>query len=168
MSGRVGYNAPQAKALLFIQQQGVTAMKKTTVLGLIALLFTVAILTMGMARRGEYDYEAREEERIAKLNKKEESRSQSATRGFASGVKEVASGPVHMLSDTAQGTAGDKSVDGAIGAVNTGSERLIDNTLKGSVKVATLGFGELHNYEIEEPEAGSGEPAKIKIKIPGT
>lgn len=143
-------------------------MKKHSSVGLILLLLTLAALTMGMARRGEYDYEAREEEQIAKRNQREEPRSQSAARGFASGVKEIATGPAHMLSETAQGTAGDKSVDGAIGAVNTGSERLLDNTIKGTVKVATLGFGNLKSYEIEEPESGSGEPTKIKIKIPGT
>jgi len=143
-------------------------MKKSKFIGLTALVLTIAALTMGMARRGEYDYEAREEERIAKINHKSESRSGSAARGFASGVKDVATAPAHMLSETADGATSDRSVDGAIDAVNTGSERLIDNTLKGTVKVATLGFGELHNYEIEEPEAGSGEPAKIKIKIPGT
>ena len=143
-------------------------MKKRTVLGLMALLLTVSALTMGMARRGEYDYEAREEERIAKINRKTEPRTESAAHGFASGVKDVATAPAHMLSETAEGTAGDKSVDGAIGAVNTGSERLLDNTLKGTVKVATLGFGNLKSYEIEEPKAGSGETTKIKIKIPGT
>ena len=143
-------------------------MKRQTAFGFIAILFALATLTMGMARRGEYDYEAREEERIAKANHKSEPRTQSAAHEFASGVRDVATGPAHMLSETAQGAAGDKSVDGAIGGVNTGSERLIDNTLKGTVKVATLGFGNLKNYEIEEPKAGSGEPAKIKIKIPGT
>ena len=143
-------------------------MKKRTFLGLMALLVIIATLTMGMARRGEYDYEAREEERIAKINHKTESRSESAAHGFASGVKEVASGPAHMLSETADGATSDKSVDGAIDAVNTGSERLLDNTLKGTVKVATLGFGNLKSYEIEEPAAGSGDTTKIKIKIPGT
>ena len=143
-------------------------MKRQTAFGFIAILFALATLTMGMARRGEYDYEAREEERIAKVNHKSEPRTESAAHEFASGVRDVATGPAQMLSETAQGAAGDKSVDGAIGGVNTGSERLIDNTLKGTVKVATLGFGNLKNYEIEEPKAGSGEPAKIKIKIPGT
>jgi len=143
-------------------------MKKITIAGLIALLFTVASLTMGMARRGEYDYEAREEEQIAKRNQKEEPRTQSAARGFASGVKDIATAPTHMLSEAAQSAGDDKSVDGAIGAVNTGSEHLLDSTVKGTVKVATLGFGNLESYEIEEPEAGSGDTTKIKIKIPGT
>lgn len=143
-------------------------MKKRNLFGMTAVLFTMTVLTMGMARHGEYDYEAREEAEIAKKNRQEEPRTQSAAREFASGVKEVASGPAHMLSETAQGAAGDKSVDGAIDGVNAGSEQLLDSTLKGTVKVATLGFGNLKNYEIQEPEAGSGEPTKIKIKIPGT
>ncbi len=143
-------------------------MKKFSWTGVFLFILALAALNTGMARRGEYDYEAREEERIAKVNRKEESRTQSAAREFAGGIKTVASGPAALLSETAQGTAGSKSVDGTLEGVNTGSERLLDNTLKGTVKVATLGMGELKHYEVQEPEAGSGEPTKIKIKIPGT
>ena len=44
-----------------------------------------------------------------------------------------------------------------------GTEKLLDHTVKGAYKVATLGKGELHSYEIVEPEKGSGEPNRKKV-----
>jgi len=143
-------------------------MKKNTAPRWALILLALAAMSFGMARRGEYDYEAREEARIARIKHKDADHSQSAAQNFASGIRDVASGPAQLLSETAQGTASEKSVDGALEGANAGSERLLDSTLKGTVKVATLGFGNLKNYEVEEPKAGSGDTTKIKIKIPGT
>ncbi|MBI2167128.1 MAG: hypothetical protein HYU34_02655 [Candidatus Omnitrophica bacterium] len=56
----------------------------------------------------------------------------------------------------------------AVEGVNEGTEKLLDRTVKGAYRVATLGQSKLESYEIEEPEKGSGEPTKIKISIPGT
>jgi len=142
-------------------------MKKNTLFILVVLIALGAGLT-GMSRRGQYDEEAREAERIEKTLRKEEKRSVSPAQGMAAGVKEIVSGPAGFVSETARGTASRSPVNGALEGVNDGSQKLLDNTVKGAVKVATLGFGEVHNYEVQEPEAGSGEPTKIKIKIPGT
>ena len=46
-----------------------------------------------------------------------------------------------------------------------GTQSLLDNTVKGAVKVATLGYGEVESYEVQEPEKGSGDPTKIKLKF---
>lgn len=143
-------------------------MKRLPASLLTTTLLLTASLHLGMGRHGQYDEEAREEARIAKVNHAAEEERQSAARGFADGVKTIAAGPAHLLSDTASGTMDEKSVDGTIGGVSSGSEKLLDNTLKGTVKVATLGMGELKSYEVEEPEAGSGDMTKIKFKIPGT
>ena len=56
----------------------------------------------------------------------------------------------------------------AVKGVNDGTEKLLDHTLKGAYRVATLGQSELESYEVEEPEKGSDETTKIKIPIPGT
>lgn len=52
--------------------------------------------------------------------------------------------------------------------MNRGTEKLLDHTIKGAYKVATLGQSELERYEVEEPEKGSGDITKFKISIPGT
>ncbi len=142
-------------------------MKKNTLFILLVLILMGTGLT-GMARRGQYDEEAREAERIEKIQRREEKRSYSPVQGVASGIKDVVSGPAGFVSETARGTASRSPVNGALEGVNDGSQELLDHTVKGAVKVATLGFGDVHHYEVQEPEAGSGEPTKIKIKIPGT
>ncbi len=142
-------------------------MKKNTVF-LLIVVFSASVFQMGMARRGEYDEEAREAERIAKFNHTEQRRSGSPVHTMAEGIRDVVTAPAGFISETAQGTVENAPGIGTLEGVNAGSEKLLDKTLKGTVKVATFGLGELHNYEVQEPEAGSGEPTKIKIKIPGT
>ena len=40
---------------------------------------------------------------------------------------------------------------------------IVDNTIRGVKKVASLGLARDDSYEIEEAEKGSGDPAKIKL-----
>ena len=136
----------------------------------VALILSSLALQTGMSRRGEYDEEAREQERLEKAERKAEKQGHTNPfKNMASGVKQAtvdsASG---FVSDTTQGTKEDAAVIGTLEGARKGSEKVLDNAIKGVSKVATLGYGEIKNYEIEEPETGKDEPTKIKIKIPGT
>ena len=93
----------------------------------------------------------------------------SAIKGFAGVVKQVAyDGPKEFVKETAEETTKKPPIVSVVEGVNKGTQKLLDNTVKGAYKVATLGRGELESYEVQEPEKGSGEPTKIKISIPGT
>ncbi len=86
-----------------------------------------------------------------------------------SGVKQATvDSTTGLISDTTEGTREDAAVVGTLEGARKGSEKVLDNTVKGVSKVATLGYGEVKNYEIQEPEKGKDEPTKIRIKIPGT
>ncbi len=94
---------------------------------------------------------------------------EGAVKGMAKGVKSVAyEGPKDFVEETGKEIPKKPSLNNMVEGVNRGTEKLLDHTVKGAYKVATLGKGELHSYEIEEPKKGSDETTKIKIKIPGT
>ena len=93
----------------------------------------------------------------------------SAIHGIAGGVKKVAyEGPKDFAKETAKEATKKPPIVNVVEGVKKGTERLLDHTIKGAYKVATLGTGELKSYEIEEPKKGSDDTMKIKIKIPGT
>jgi hypothetical protein len=133
-------------------------------------LLSIAILSqVGMASRGQYDEEARAQERMEKEARKEAKRSGNPVGNMARGVKQATvDSTAGFVSETADGTMEDKPVVGTLEGVSRGTERALDNTVKGAYKVATLGYGGDPSYTVEEPEAGTDEPTKIKIKIPGT
>lgn len=93
----------------------------------------------------------------------------SPIKGIASGVKQVAyDGPKDFTKETVSEAPKKPPIVNVVEGVNKGTEKLIDHTIKGAYKVATLGMSELESYEVQEPEKGSGEPTKFKISIPGT
>lgn len=93
----------------------------------------------------------------------------SPIKGIAGGVKQVAyEGPKDFAKETLAETPKKPSLVNVVEGVNRGTEKLIDHTIKGAYKVATLGMSELESYEVQEPEKGSGEPTKFKISLPGT
>lgn len=95
--------------------------------------------------------------------------SSSAIQGIAGGVKKVAyEAPKDFTKETVKEAAKKPPIVNIVEGVNKGTEKFLDQTLKGAYKVATLGKGELNSYEIEEPKKGSDDTTKIKIKIPGT
>jgi len=142
--------------------------RKNRYIPLILILF-LSLFQLGMARPAQYDEDAREAERHAKAEKKAASERSNPAKEIASGVKEATyDSTKDLLSETADSTANEPPVVGTVEGARLGSGKVLDHTLKGAYKVATLGFGELESYEVEEPESGSGEPTKIKIKIPGT
>lgn len=129
------------------------------------MIIALAIPQFGMSRKGQYDEEARQAEKEAKQARK----LKNPATGIASGVKEVAyDGTKGFLSDTANETREDPLLVGTLEGARKGSGKILDSTVKGAVKVATLGQGDLKEYEVIEPESGSDEVTAIKIKIPGT
>ena len=135
------------------------------------LVTSALFLHTGMSRRGEYDEEAREQERLEKAQRKAEKTGGHTNpfKNIAGGVKQATvDSAAGFVSDTTEGTKENAPVVGTLEGARQGSEKVLDNTVKGVSKIATLGYGEVKNYEIEEPETGKDEPTKIKIKIPGT
>ena len=95
--------------------------------------------------------------------------STSSIQGIAGGVKKVVyEGPKDFTKETAKEATKKPPIVNVVEGVNKGTEKLLDHTVKGAYKVATFGKGDLKSYEIEEPEKGSNQTMKIKIKIPGT
>lgn len=139
---------------------------------LLCSLLSLAILfQFGMAgRRGQYDEEARAQERLEKEARKAERGSRkNPVKNFAGGVKQATyDSTTGLISDTAEATAEDTPVIGTIEGARKGTGKVLDSTVKGAYKVATLGYGGEPTYEVEEPESGTDETTKIRIKIPGT
>ncbi|MBI3306496.1 MAG: hypothetical protein HYZ84_01635 [Candidatus Omnitrophica bacterium] len=135
------------------------------------LILTTAIFQYGMARNSaQYDEEARAAERAEKEIKKREKESRHVSaRKMASGVKEsTVDSASSLLSETTEGAMEDGPIVGTLEGARQGTGTVLDKTVKGVSKVATLGYGEVKHYEVEEPEANSNQPTKIKIRIPGT
>lgn len=133
---------------------------------LIIFVLAIAIMNLGMARSGQYDEEARQEEKIRKQMAQETEtpgRSHPA-KSFATGVKEMTVDNVKdTLSDTAHGTMSEKPVIGTLDGTQQAGEKVVDNTIKGVKKVASLGYAKDDSYEIEQAEDKSGDAAKIKL-----
>ena len=124
------------------------------------------ILNLGMSRRGQYDEEARQQEKLQKQTNQESQPAEKShpARNFASGIKEMTvDNAKDALSDTAEGTISKNPVTGTIEGVRQGTNKVIDNTIKGVKKVASLGYAKDDSYEVQEAEKGSGDAAKIKL-----
>ena len=67
------------------------------------------------------------------------------------------------LSDTAGGTISRNPVAGTLEGARQGSDKVIDNTIKGVKKVVSLGYAKDDSYEVQEAPKGSGDAAKIKL-----
>lgn len=142
-------------------------MKKTFLL--FVLIAFAASLQLGMAHRGEYDEEAREQERLEKQQQKADKQRTNPAKEFARGIKQATvDSAAGFASDTTESSTTGDPVTGALEGARKGTGKVLDNTVKGAVKVATLGYGHVDHYEVEEPAKGSDEPTKIKFKIPGT
>ena len=94
-------------------------------------------------------------------------------KGMASGVKQVVGGPKKFISDTVEGTKSGPPIAGTVEGVGKASGALVDSTVKGAYKVATLGYGDAKTVEVENPEKpkdeeggldpSEREPTKFKI-----
>jgi hypothetical protein len=116
---------------------------------MIILLISLSVLQTGMGRKGEYDEEAREAERQAKLQGK-------TAESMPKKVERV-EGSEEVLEETTD--------DGTFTRTSRTTKKVLDKTVKGTVKVATLGYGNADNYEVQQPESGKDEPTKFKIKL---
>ena len=114
----------------------------------------------------QYDQEARNQEKIEQQIAKEnaEPEEHHAAKNFAKGVKEMTvDNAKDALSDTAGGTISRNPVAGTLEGARQGSDKVIDNTIKGVKKVVSLGYAKDDSYEVQEAEKGSGDAAKIKL-----
>ena len=130
------------------------------------LTFLAASLNLGMARSGQYDEDARQQEKIQKQIAKENAvpEERHPVKNFGTGVKEMTvDNAKDALSDTAEGTISKNPVTGTMEGVRQGTNKVIDNTIKGVKKVASLGYAKDDSYEVQEAEKGSGDAAKIKL-----
>ena len=136
---------------------------------LLVLLTVFSLMQLGMGRReGQYDEEAREMERQEKALHKGERKHINPLKNIAGGVKQATvDSATDFVSDTAGG-AKENSGLGTLEGAREGSGKVLDNTVQGAYKVATLGYGDQAHYEVQEPEKGSEDTTKIKFKIPGT
>lgn len=136
-------------------------------LAVIAFLISTMILQMGMGRDpGQYDEEARAIERMEKEQTSSEKKERHMAKTFASGLKQATvDNTTDVLSDTVDGTKEDAPIVGTLDGARKSTGKVLDNTVKGAAKVATLGYVDEPRYEFEEPEKGSGDTSKIKFKF---
>jgi len=133
---------------------------------LVILVLIIAATHFGMARSGQYDEEARQEEAIQKQIDQQSQVPEKShpAKNFATGVKEMTvDNAKDALSDTAGGTISKNPVTGTLEGARIGSDKVIDNTIKGVKKVVSLGYAKDDSYEVQEAEKGSGDAAKIKL-----
>ena len=133
---------------------------------LVILVLIAVVANLGMSRRGQYDENAREQEKIDKQTSKETQVTEEShpARNFVTGVKEMTvDNAKDALGDTAHGTASEKPVVGTLDGAQKGGEKVIDNTIKGVKKVVSLGYAKDDSYTVEAPEEHSGDAAKIKL-----
>ncbi len=133
----------------------------------IVLLVLLAVsMNLGMSRRGQYDEDARQEEKIQQQidQASQVPEKTHPAKNFATGVKEMTVDNARdALGDTAGGAISKNPVAGTMEGARQGGDKVIDNTIKGVKKVVSLGYAKDDSYEVQEAEKGSGEAAKIKL-----
>ena len=133
---------------------------------LVVLVLAIAAANLGLRSGPQYDEEARAQEKIQKQMDQENQvpEERHPAKNFATGVKEMTVDNVKdTLGDTAHGTMSERPVVGTLDGTQQAGEKVVDNTIKGVKKVVSLGYAKNDNYEIEQAEKGSGDPAKIKL-----
>ena len=137
---------------------------KKSFLVILVLLATVA--NLGMSRRGQYDEEARAQEKVQKQMDQDAQTPEKShpAQNFATGVKQMTvDNAKDALADTAEGTISKHPIAGTLEGARQGGDKVIDNTIKGVKKVVSLGYAKDDSYEVQEAEKGSGDAAKIKL-----
>ena len=135
---------------------------------LIAFVVTAWVATFSAFSEEENQDAAKDE-----VKPRTESGVLKPVKGIASGVKQVVGGPKKFISDTVEGTKSGPPIAGTVEGVGKASGALVDSTIKGAYKVATLGYGEAKTVEVENPEKpkdeeggldpSEREPTKFKI-----
>lgn len=136
---------------------------------IISILSITAIANLGMGRNPEdYDEEAIQAERLEKEQRQaaKEGREHSMASTFVGGIKQATvDNTADVISDTAEGTRNDAPVIGTLEGARKSTEKVLDNTVKGAAKIATLGYVENPRYEVEDPKKGTDDTTKIKFKF---
>lgn len=98
-------------------------------------------------------------------------------RGVAAGVVGVGEGAKELVAQTVEETKSGKFIEGTVEGVAAGSKAMVDSTVRGAYRVATLGYGELQPGDIEHeaptrPERAGGigdqeggKPSRFKINF---
>lgn len=128
------------------------------------LIIAVSLSNLAMGHRADqYDEEAREQERQAKLEGKEEHHSRNPLKNIAGGVKQATVDNARdVVSETASETSEDP-VTGPLEGARKSTGKVLDNTVKGTVKVVTLGYADTTKYEVVEPEQGKDDTTKVRF-----
>jgi len=113
----------------------------------------------------QYDVEAREAEKMTKKERHLENPASGIDQGVKTATVDSTTG---FNNETSQATQEEGPVPGTIEGARRGTGVVLDKTVKGSVKAATLGQVDVDNFEVKEPEVNSGDTTKITVKIPGT
>lgn len=131
------------------------------------MIVCLSLPTLGMSRRGQYDEDARNAEKIQKEMKKSEYSATQPVQDIASGVKQATYDSTKgLLKDTAEETAENAPVIGTVKGLVKGSGKVLENTSKGIAKVATLGRADSNSFRVEEPEHGKdGDTSKVKFNF---
>ncbi len=134
----------------------------------ILAVLVLAALQTGMARKGQYDEEARAREKM----EKELQEASKASRGerlaapaknVAEGVKEATiDSTAALVSETADQVA-EEPVTGTLEGARVGGAKAVTTAAKGVFKVATLGYGDTENMQVEQPKADTDDVTKFKI-----
>ncbi|HPW76874.1 MAG: hypothetical protein BWY44_00383 [Candidatus Omnitrophica bacterium ADurb.Bin292] len=138
-------------------------MKKISLIGLILV---TAFFNAAMARSGQYDEDARAQEKTQKQFTQEARAPEKRTplKTIGSGIKEITYDNVRdVTKDTTQGAVSKTPVIGTLDGTQQAGEKVVDNTIRGVKKVASFGLAKDDSYTIEEAEKGSGDAAKIKL-----
>jgi hypothetical protein len=127
----------------------------------------LCLLSLGMARHGQYDEEQRQ---IDKMDKEMKDSGYSATqpvKDVASGVKQATyDSTKELVNSTAEGTTDNPPVVGTVKGVYDGTGKVLENTSKGVAKVVTLGHADSNSFRVEEPEhRNEDDTTKVKFNF---
>ena len=96
-------------------------------------------------------------------------------KGVASGVAEVGKAPGKLVAETVKETTSKPPIEGTVEGVGKGASELVKSTVRGTYKIATLGYGKVDQVDVENPKTeqssidpGEKKPTRFKIRIPGT
>jgi len=122
------------------------------------------------AQAGVYDEEAREAERQEKAVRKmhKERGTNNPVKGIAGGVKQATYDSTASFVEETKEETTELPVLGTIEGATQATGTLADNAIKGAFKVATLGYADVKEIKVEEPESNSGETTRWSISLPGT
>lgn len=136
---------------------------KTTQQTLTLLLILAASTHLGMARHGEYDEEARAEERIEKEMNKDEER-HNPVKAVAEGVKTAAvDAPAELVTETRDATNMKSPVTGTLEGARVGSANAVKTAAKGVFEVATLGYADTDKMKVQQPKKDSEDVTKFSV-----